>query len=162
MHVIGPLHLIFHVLTGCHLYSGHVPRCVSPWSNSCRQLLELWLRPRSRVYTTCVCQSCCTHAAARPGAARRPLRVTTPLLISAFPSCPADPVCRRWQGEELAYLPYSPQGSSHTQTSAPTITHTHTRSCEGRCVLTNDNAAFNYRCPSFDLSPVTLSRKLFI
>lgn len=85
VHAVGPLDLIFLVLTGCHLYSGHVLHCVSPWSNSWRQLLELRLR-FTPLFMTCMCQSSSMHAAL--AVQRCATLCMTPLLISAFHHTP--------------------------------------------------------------------------
>lgn len=93
------------------------------------------------------------------------LSVYDPAAHLCLPSCPAKPCLQALAGGELAYLAYSPQGSTHTQTCSQ-----HTRNqmltqlptCNWRCVMTNDKAALNHRYTKFDLSPVTLSKKLLI
>lgn len=112
VHAFGPLHFIFLVLTECHLYSGHVLHCVSPWSNSWRQLLALWLRP-TPLFMTCMCQSC--YMCAEQPCSAAPLCVQ-PCCLSLPSIIPRWPSLEVLTEEELAFLAYSPQGSTHKQT----------------------------------------------
>lgn len=91
-------------LTGRRLYSGHVLRRVSPWSNSERQLLELWLLPAT-TFT----------ARTRQSRYMQRLSVHDPAAHLCLPSCPADPSTGAGRGKELAYLAFSPSRSTHTQ-----------------------------------------------
>lgn len=129
---------------------------------------------------------CCPLTCSRPACIRvvaclecslaaRWLSAYEPRCLCLPPIMPHWPCLQALAGEELAYLAYSPQGSNHTQTAHPQSdasaspppppnpnTHTQTHTSTRRCVMTNDKAVLNHRCPRFDPSPMTLSIKLFM